>query len=103
MDPLLNVGDVKPSLVLQGEFMGTSLCRSLLCCCLLGIALNAQAPNVKPRSASDGGELWSVKSGVISIPIRYDPDISYKAAAIWTVNMRRWERLTRGRVNFTSV
>ena len=71
--------------------------------CLLGVALDAQTPNVKQRAATDGGELWSVKSGVISIPIRYDPGISYKAAAIWTVNMRRWERLTRSRVNFASV
>ncbi len=83
--------------------MDTSLRRSLIFSCLLGVALDAQTPNVKQRSATDGGELWGVKSGVISIPIRYDPDISYKAAAIWRVNMRRWERLTRGRVNFTSV
>jgi hypothetical protein len=56
---------------------------------------------VKQRSAtSNGGELWGVKSGAVWIPYRYDADISDKAAAIWTLNMNRWQKLTRGRVNF---
>ena len=81
--------------------MATSLRRSLIFACLLGVALDAQTPNVKQRSAtSTGGELWGVKSGAVWIPYRYDADISDKAAAIWTLNMNRWQKLTRGRVNF---
>ena len=83
--------------------MHTSLRRSLIFSCLLGVALDAQTPNVKPRSATDGGELWNVTSKVISIPFRYDEGISDKAAAIWTRNMARWEKLTRGRVDFKAV
>ena len=83
--------------------MDTSLRRSLIFVCLLGVALDAQTPNVKQRSATNGGELWDVKAGVISIPFKYELGISDTAAKIWSVNMRRWEKLTRGRVNFTSV
>ena len=81
--------------------MNPSLRRSLIFSCLLGVALDAQTPNVKQRSAtSTGGDLWGVKSGAVWIPYRYDADISDKAAAIWTLNMNRWQKLTRGRVNF---
>ena len=81
--------------------MHRSLRRSLMVSCLLGVALDAQTPAVKPRSATGtGGALWGVTSGTVSIPFRYDHDISDTAAAIWRLNMSRWEKLTRGRVDF---
>jgi hypothetical protein len=84
--------------------MHPSLRRSLIVSCLLGVALDAQTPDVKQRSATTNGvDLWTVKSGIVSIPFRYDEGIADKAAAIWTRNMTRWEKLTRGRVDFTTV
>ncbi|HEX8028142.1 MAG TPA: M12 family metallopeptidase [Vicinamibacterales bacterium] len=56
------------------------------------------------RAATTGGnDLWGVKAGQVWVPYRFDTDISDTAAAIWTLNMNRWQKLTRGRVNFVPV